>query len=208
MSPSVFFDVNCKKCPRINKFLKVNRLKFPDYYNRPVPSIGPLHADLLVVGLAPGLHGGNATGQTFFGDFSGEFLFNTLYDIGFLERKYSKSKFEDYELINCRITNVCKCVPPKNRLLSSEIKNCSSYLQAEIFPISRKVIVCLGTVSHTVVHKMLGIRGQKFMHGKIFRIYNTLIFDSYHPSKLNVNTGVLTRKMLSELFWNVKYRLS
>ena len=195
---------NCLLCPRIVDFLSNQTKKFPNYHNKPVPGIGPVPADFLIVGLAPGFHGGNATGKPFTGDHSGNLIFKILHEFKFSNIKEVKSNYQNINLTNCRITNAIKCVPPKNKPLLSEIKNCSTYLKNEIESTKPKLILCLGTIAHNAVFNVLKLNKKKFVHGKKHFFKDLCILDSYHPSRLNVNTGRINENMLNSIFKTVR----
>ena len=183
---------DCVDCERLVSTRKENSIKFPTYYNRPVLSDGYETTKFLIVGLAPGLHGANATGLPFNGDFAGRFLKQCLEKNGFRLLREGNSG-----AINYCITNAVKCFPPLNRPLQSEVNNCSRHLKREISVIQPKFILCLGVVAHNAV-----IRAceedvlVKFQHGNSFKVGQRIIFDCYHPSKRNISTKILTPAML------------
>ena len=184
-------DNDCVDCERLVSVRKENSIKFPTYYNRPVLSDGYEKTNFLIVGLAPGLHGANATGLPFDGDFAGRFLKQCLEENGFRLQRERKSG-----AINYCITNAVKCFPPLNRPLQSEINNCLKYLMKEISVIQPNFILCLGAVAHnSVVRACNEDIFVKFQHGNSFRIGQRIIFDSYHPSKRNILTKRLTPAM-------------
>ena len=186
-----FSDNDCVDCERLVSVRKENSIKFPTYYNRPVLSDGYEKTKVLIVGLAPGLHGANATGLPFDGDFAGRFLKQCLEENGFRLQSERKSG-----AINYCITNAVKCFPPLNRPLQSEINNCLRHLKKEISVIQPKFLLCLGAVAHNAV--MRACREDsftKFQHGNSFKVGQRIIFDSYHPSKRNLLTKRLTREM-------------
>ena len=184
-------DNDCVDCKRLVDVRQENSLKFPTYYNRPVFADGYEKTKLLIVGLAPGLHGANATGLPFDGDFAGRFLKQNLEANGFKLPGERNSG-----VINYCITNAVKCFPPLNRPLQSEINNCLRYLKKEISVIQPDFILCLGAVAHnSVVRACKEDIFIKFQHGNSFRIGQRIIFDSYHPSKRNISTKRLTPEM-------------
>ena len=195
---------NCQLCPRIAKFLSNQTKIFPNYHNKPVPGIGPIPADFVIVGLAPGFHGGNATGKPFTGDYSGNLIFKILHKFNFSNFEEAKSDYKNINLNNCRIINAVKCFPPRNKPLSSEIKNCSTYLRNEILLTKPKLILCLGTIAHNAVFNVLKFKKKKFAHGEKHIFKDLCILDSYHPSRLNVNTGRLNENMLISIFNTVR----
>ena len=187
----VVLDSDCVDCERLVNVRQENSIKFPTYYNRPVLADGYEKTTLLIVGLAPGLHGANATGLPFNGDFAGRFLKQNLDANGFKLPREGNSGG-----INYCITNAVKCFPPLNRPLQSEINNCLKYLTKEISVIQPNFILCLGAVAHNSAVRACkeGIF-VKFQHGNSFRIGQKIIFDSYHPSKRNILTKRLTPEM-------------
>ena len=201
----------CRLCPRLVAFRREQQANHPGYHNRPVASFGPRRAKLLVVGLAPGLHGANATGRPFTGDSSGNLLFETLHQFEFSSAGESRSANDGIELRDCRITNAVKCVPPKNRPLAAEIANCRRYLRSEIDNLAgAPVLLALGGLAHRAIVDALGLRQAeyRFAHGARFALGGgrTLI-DSYHPSRYNQNTGRLNGEMLARVFADIRTAL-
>lgn len=201
------FSINCQRCDRLACFLQETRQRHPDYYARPVPSFGPSAARLLLVGLAPGMHGANATGRPFTGDFAGILLYLTLHRFGFATRPQSIAADDDLELRDCRITNAVRCVPPQNKPSPAEIGNCNSYLAQEIggSP-APAVILALGTIAHGAVLRALACRpaGYPFAHARVHRLpAGMLMVDSYHCSRYNTQTGRLTPAMFDEVFTTI-----
>ena len=201
-------DYNCNLCERLCKFRNDNKIKFPTYYNGPVPSFGSIDAEVLVVGLAPGLNGANQTGRPFTNDYAGDVLYPILKDLGFAKGEYKKVKDDGYELINVRITNAVRCVPPQNKPTTDEEKKCREFLRNEINDMKKlKVILSLGVVSHKNVLSALNIKQStaKFSHGKVYQLENGIkLIDSYHTSRYNINTGVLTYQMFEEIIKQIK----
>lgn len=200
---------SCNLCDRLCEFRKINQAKFPSYYNGPVDPFGDINARLLIVGLAPGLHGANQTGRPFTNDYAGDILYPILKEEGFATGEYKKIKNDGYTLVNARVTNAVRCVPPENKPLTTEENNCRDYLKKEIEAMPNlRVILCLGTISHKNVLKSLGIKQSlaKFQHGVIHDLQhkNLKIVDSYHTSRYNVNTGVLTYDMFRKVINNIK----
>ncbi len=197
-------DKNCDLCPRLKNFINDNRQKFPDKYNAPVPSFGSKDARLLIVGLAPGLRGANFTGRPFTGDYAGELLYATLLKYNFAKGEYKACKDDGLELIDARITNAVKCVPPENKPTGSEINTCLQFLKTEIKTMpSLKIILSLGLVSHNAIIKTLEHKQSafKFAHGTVHNVGGGLkLIDSYHCSRYNTNTGRLTTKMFEDIF--------
>ncbi len=200
-------DINCNLCPRLKRFIDENRLKFPDKYNAPVPSFGSKNAELLIVGLAPGLKGANFTGRPFTGDYAGDLLYATLLKSGFARGEYKACKDDGLELINARITNAVKCVPPENKPIGAEINTCIQFLKTEIETMPNlKLILSLGLVSHNAVLKTLGHKQAafKFAHGAVHDMGGGLqLIDSYHCSRYNTSTGRLTTKMFEDTFQTI-----
>ncbi len=199
---------NCQLCPRLAAFRMQNREKFSDQFNAPVPSFGSIEAELLIVGLAPGLKGANFSGRPFTGDFAGELLYGTLLKYGFAEGEFKARADDGLKLVNCRITNAVRCVPPENKPLGDEINKCRPFLggQIENMP-NLKIILSLGLVSHNTVLKTCGekLSSHKFAHGAVHILNNDLtLIDSYHCSKYNTSTKRLTEEMFHEVFKNVR----
>lgn len=197
-------DRDCAFCPRLKSFIDENRCKFPKEYNAPVPSFGGRDARLLVVGLAPGLRGANFSGRPFTGDYAGELLYGTLLEFGFAKGVYKARIDDGLELIDTRITNAVRCVPPENKPTGDEINTCLQFLKQEIALMPNiKIILSLGLVSHNAVLKATDNKqGQfKFTHGAAHDIgKGRMLIDSYHCSRYNTNTGRLTTKMFEDVF--------
>lgn len=192
------FDPGCRRCPRLAGFLDEVRSKHPDYHARPVPPFGDPGARLLIVGLAPGMHGANRTGRPFTGDFAGILLYDTLHRLGLGSRPVAESPDDGLRLTGCRITNAVKCLPPANKPTGPEIRNCNAYLQAELRGFDHGAVLALGRIAHDAV---LRARGQKlsawpFGHGSVHRLPEGLVLvDSYHCSRYNTQTRRLTGDM-------------
>ena len=202
-------DKSCVKCQRLLDFRAENIKKFPSYYNGPVPSFGPLEAEILIVGLAPGLNGANQTGRPFTNDYAGDVLYPILKKHGLARGEYGKRKDDGFELTNVRITNSVRCVPPQNKVTGEEVKNCGAYLIDEIAAMTRlKVILTLGSVAHNAVLGVLGYRKLqfKFVHGAMHELgrHGLILANSYHTSRYNINTGVLTYEMFDDVVSSVK----
>lgn len=196
-------DRDCPYCPRLVAFRQENRQKFPDKHNAPVPSFGNLKAALLIVGLAPGLKGANFTGRPFTADYAGDLLYPTLLKFGFAKGTYDERADDGLELINTRITNAVRCVPPENKPTPAEMKTCLNFLKAETAAMKNvKVIVCLGGISHNSVLKNFGKRvaGYKFAHGAQHDLDGITMIDSYHCSRYNTSTKRLTTPMFEDIF--------
>ena len=200
-------EKNCDLCPRLHDFIQDNRLKFPDKFNAPVPSFGGLDSELLIVGLAPGLKGANFSGRPFTGDYAGDLLYPTLIKFGFATGEFKARADDGLELVNARITNAVRCVPPENKPTGAEINTCRPFLIDEIDAMKNlKAILCLGLISHNSVLKTLGakISAHKFAHGAVHDIGDVKVIDSYHCSRYNTNTGRLTTEMFEDVFQRIK----
>ena len=208
------FSINCHKCQRLVNFLNEVKVNYPNYHARPVPDFGDISPKLLIIGLAPGMHGANRTGRPFTGDFAGVLLYQTLFKYGFSNHEESISMNDGLELIGCRITNAVKCLPPGNKPESNEIKNCNGYLSGEIasFLAGKGVaLLALGTVAHRAVLMALGLRlkDYPFGHGLIHQLPNNLtLYDSYHCSRYNTQTKRLTTDMFEQVFKIISTNLS
>ena len=205
------FDRDCRSCERLAAFLDAVKDKYPDYYCRPVPPFGAADARLLVVGLAPGMHGANATGRPFTGDHAGILLYETLHKHGFSTRSESLSDDDGLELIDCRITNAVKCLPPDNKPVGVEINTCNPYLEAELKTLARgSVVLALGGIAHRAVIKAVGGRqaSYKFAHAATHALDDFTLLDSYHCSRYNTNTGRLTAEMFDAVFAKAKSLLA
>lgn len=198
---------DCPLCPRLVAFRKANRKAEPGWFNGPVPSFGPADAELLIVGLAPGLRGANRTGRPFTGDYAGDLLYATLKEFDFARGEYQARPDDGLRLVNARITNAVRCVPPENKPTPAEINNCRRFLIGEIGQTKHtRAIVALGKIAHDSVIRALNgkLAHYKFAHGAKHEIANYALFDSYHCSRYNTNTGVLTPKMFRAVFASVK----
>ncbi len=202
-------EKNCPRCPRLVEFRKNNQIKFPTYYNGPVPPFGDIDAPFLIVGLAPGLNGANQTGRPFTNDYAGDVLYPVLKKFGFARGEYKKCINDGFELINARITNSVRCVPPENKPTGEEIRTCGYFLTEEITNMKKlKLILVLGGIAHNAVLSVLGYKKSafKFKHGAIHKLdrHNILLVDSYHTSRYNINTGVLTYEMFENIITRIK----
>ncbi|TAL03885.1 MAG: uracil-DNA glycosylase [Rhodospirillaceae bacterium] len=190
---------DCGLCPRLVAFRRDNRKAHADWFNGAVPAFGPATARVLVVGLAPGLQGANRTGRPFTGDYAGVLLYPTLLKFGLAKGTYGADPGDGLTLVDCRITNAVRCVPPANKPTPAEQNTCRSFLVAEMAALPKlKAILALGRIAHDAVVTTLGLRKSAvpFGHGKIHKISDKLILaDSYHCSRYNVNTGRLTTEM-------------
>jgi len=203
---------DCPACPRLVAFRTENRRRFPDFHNAPVPAFGGLDARLLIVGLAPGLRGANRTGRPFTGDYAGDLLYRTLQERGFAEGTYERRADDELHLVDCRITNAVRCVPPENKPTTEEIRTCRTFLAAEIAAMSRlEAVLALGAVAHAAVLGALDLRrnGYPFAHGATHSLPNGVtLTDSYHCSRYNTNTGRLTEEMFQTVFAELRARLA
>ena len=205
-------DKNCSLCPRLLAFRAQNINKFPNYYNGPVEPFGSLDAKILIVGMAPGLNGANQTNRPFTGDYAGDVLYPALQKFGLAKGCYQRHKDDGFELIDTRVTNAVRCVPPQNKINTDEAKNCSQFLLKEILSMPNlKIILSLGAVSHQAVLRTLNYKlsAFKFAHGAVHKLneHNLLLLDSYHTSRYNINTGVLTVPMFEKIIADVKHLL-
>jgi uracil-DNA glycosylase family 4 len=202
---------DCPRCPRLVDFRRRNRDAFPAFHNAPVPSFGPVGSRLLVVGLAPGLKGANQTGRPFTGDWAGDLLYATLRTFGFAEGRYAARPDDGLSLIDCRITNAVRCVPPENKPIGAEIAACRPFLAGELDALpDGAAILALGQVAHKAVLAALGQRQAAFPFGHGARhplADDRTLFDSYHCSRYNTNTGRLTEPMFHSVFKAIRRNL-
>ena len=202
---------NCALCPRLADFRAANRQKYPAWHNAPVPAFGGLDARLLVVGLAPGLKGANRTGRPFTGDYAGDLLYATLKNFGFARGDYEARPDDTLHLVDARVTNAVRCLPPENKPVGAEAKACRNYLTREIDAMANlRVIVALGTIAHANILAALGLRkaAYPFGHGALHELPGGLILaDSYHCSRYNTNTGRLTTQMFLSVFGAIRDRI-
>jgi uracil-DNA glycosylase family 4 len=202
---------DCPLCPRLVEYRLEVRERDPDGYNGPVPSFGTSDAALLIVGLAPGVQGANRTGRPFTGDYAGDLLYETLLDFGFASGTYEARPDDGLVLQDCRITNAVRCVPPQNKPLPVEITTCRPFLIATMDTMPRlRAIVLLGRVAHDTMLRTLGLRAvtAPFAHGAVHDAGRFKLYDSYHCSRYNTNTRVLTPEMFRAVFARVKADLS
>ncbi len=200
-------DRDCPLCPRLADFRSENRSRKPDWFNAPVPAFGPSDAPLLIVGLAPGLQGANRTGRPFTGDYAGDLLYPTLLEYGFARGDYRASVDDGLELVDCRIGNAVHCVPPQNKPTPAEINTCRQFLIALLGNMPQlRAIVALGRIAHDSTVKALGLRAVQapFGHGAVHQAGERRLYDSYHCSRYNTNTGVLTPEMFRAVFARVR----
>ena len=204
---------NCKKCKRLAGFLKEVKTKYPDYFCQPVPDFGDPNARLIVLGLAPGLHGANATGRPFTGDHAGLLLYQTLHKFGFASAPKSIDIDDGLALINCRITNAVKCLPPQNKPTTEEAKTCTEqYLKHDLQALPKgAIILALGSIAHNAVLRAFSMKlsAFKFVHNVLHDLGNGyLLLDSYHCSRYNTQTKRLTESMFHDVFERAKELLA
>jgi uracil-DNA glycosylase family 4 len=194
-------DADCTLCPRLAAFRAANREAYPDWHNAPVPSVGSLDAALLIVGMAPGLRGANRTGRPFTGDHAGVLLYETLIEQGFATGPYEADPNDALRLIDCRVANAVRCVPPANLPTPAEARTCNTFLAAEIAAMPRlRAILALGTLAHAAVLRARGLRlsAHTFAHGAVHALPGGLMLaDSYHVSRYNTSTRRLTAEMFA-----------
>jgi uracil-DNA glycosylase family 4 len=201
---------NCPRCPRLVAFRETWRENEPDWFNAPVPSFGPANARLLIVGLAPGLRGANRTGRPFTGDYAGDLLYATLKEFGFAKGEYAARPDDGLTLIDCRITNAVRCVPPENKPMPKEIATCRDFLSATLTAMTKvRAIVVLGRIAHeTVITAQNAQRSaHPFSHGCAYPMGSATLFASYHCSRYNTSTRVLTPQMFRDVFARVRAHL-
>jgi len=205
---------NCRLCPRLLKFRQNNAKLYPDWHNAPVPSFGPVSARFLIVGLAPGLKGANRTGRSFTGDQSGQLLFATLEKFGFTQGVFQNEADDGLVMINTMITNAVRCVPPENKPLGAEANACRSFLTERIKAMPQlEAILALGTIAHSNTLRALDlpVKSVKFRHGQETTINSNSgsfkLFNSYHCSRYNTNTGRLTEAMFEAVFAQIRNHL-
>lgn len=198
------FDPGCTACPRLARHLARVRQDHPDYHARPVAPFGDTRARLLIVGLAPGMHGANASGRPFTGDYAGILLYETLHKFGFASRPVSVSAADGLRLKNCRITNAVKCLPPENKPLPAEVAACNGFLQSELAGLrAGSVVLALGSIAHRAVLRALGLKqsAHGFAHGAQHALPGDMqLLDSYHCSRYNTQTRRLTTPMFEQVF--------
>lgn len=208
------FDVDCKACPRLAEHLRIQRVAFPAYHNRPVAPFGSRVASLLIVGLAPGTHGANRTGRPFTGDYAGVLLYESLYRYGFANQSTGVAPDDGLKLIDCRITNAVKCLPPENKPETVEIRTCNHFLGSEIAKYRPRAVLTLGLIAHHATLAALGAKRQSmpFKHGamhvlpKLSSVIDNppAIFNSYHCSRYNTQTKRLTTQMFLDVVERIR----
>ncbi|WP_027553128.1 uracil-DNA glycosylase [Bradyrhizobium sp. Cp5.3] len=206
-APTVVPDRDCPLCPRLVAFREANRTREPSWHNAPVAPFGDTRARLLIVGLAPGMQGANRTGRPFTGDYAGDLLYATLIEYGFARGTYQARPDDGLKLVGCRIANAVHCVPPQNKPLPAEINTCRRFLAANLAAMPNlRAIVALGRIAHDTVLKPLQLKGSQapFGHGAVHQAGAIRLYDSYHCSRYNTNTGVLTPDMFRKVFARLK----
>lgn len=208
--------LDCPLCPRLAEFRHANKVAHPQFFNAPVPAFGKLDARVLIVGLAPGLKGANATGRPFTGDYAGDVLFDILKNQGFATGTYAKTPDDGMELVDCRITNAVRCVPPQNKPDTGEIRTCNPFLLAEMMAMPNlQVIFSLGSISHQAVLRACGhkLSHAKFGHGAMHEITTGFsekplwLVDTYHSSRYNINTNRVTAQMIEDVLASIRAKL-
>ena len=206
------FNLDCRDCPRLARFLAQVRKDHPAYHARPVPVFGDPAAELLIVGLAPGMHGANRTGRPFTGDHAGILLYRTLHAFGFASQPMSERADDALVLKNCRISNAVKCLPPQNKPLPEEIRCCNRYLAAELRQAPPRVILALGSVAHQAVLMACGLKRSScsFNHHAVHELppapgarAGIRLYDSFHCSRYNTQTNRLTEVMFQAVFRDI-----
>jgi len=209
---SAVYDAACRRCPRLAEFLDSIKAEYPSYFCRPVPPFGPMSAALTIVGLAPGLHGANATGRPFTGDYAGILLFATFHAYGLASAPVTTGPDDGLELIDCRITNAVKCLPPDNKPMPAEIRECNAYLRADLEMVpDGGAMLALGRIAHDAALRAMSLRAADFpfAHGARHELSRAVVlFDSYHCSRYNTNTGRLTPAMFNSVFQAIRLHLA
>ena len=200
--------LNCRKCKRLADFIDSHRAKKPEWHNNPVPSFGPITAPILILGLAPGLRGANATGRPFTGDFAGQVLYDALLKTGFAAGAYQATAHDGIRLKNVRIANAVRCVPPQNKPNAAEIATCRPYLSEELAQMKNlRVILALGRIAHDTIlrHFELRFKDFPFRHNHLQNLPNgQKVLSSYHCSRYNVQTNRLSLEMFDEVFTHLR----
>ena len=210
--PANTFDPNCRDCPRLAAFLDSVKEQNPDYHCKPVPPFGDSQARFLIIGLAPGMHGANRTGRPFTGDHAGLLLYATLHAFGFSNQAEATAVDDGLELIDCRITNAVKCLPPDNKPIGAEISTCNAYLATELRLLPKdSVMLALGGIAHRAIIRALSLRqtDYPFGHAAEHEVGSGLmLLDSYHCSRYNTSTRRLTDEMFRSVFTRAKELLA
>jgi uracil-DNA glycosylase len=198
------YDASCRRCTRLSRFLARVRAEHPGYHCAPVPPFGDAAARLVIVGLAPGMHGANATGRPFTGDYAGILLYDTLHAYGYASSPLSRSADDPLTLSGCRITNAVKCLPPENKPTPGEVRACNDFLAADLAALpAGGAILALGRIAHDATLAAVGARrsAHPFAHAARHELPSGVtMFDSYHCSRYNTNTGRLTAPMFRAVF--------
>jgi uracil-DNA glycosylase len=198
---------DCARCPRLVTYRQALVPMHPDWHNAPVASFGPETARVLILGLAPGVSGANRTGRPFTGDHAGGLLYATLATFGFANDRFAADPGDGLVLFDCMVSNAVRCVPPQNRPTPAEIATCRSYLAERLRALPRlRAIVCLGRIAHETLLRTLGARlaAHPFAHGARHDVGGLAVFDSYHCSRYNTNTGRLTAAMFEAVFADLR----
>jgi uracil-DNA glycosylase family 4 len=205
------FDLECTLCPRLATHLKQVKKDYPEYHAKPVAPFGANNPRLLIIGLAPGMHGANATGRPFTGDYAGILLYETLYKFGFSNKPVSVALNDGLKLKQCQITNAVKCLPPENKPTGTEINTCNSFLVKELANLKKNTcVLVLGGIAHKAALKAmdLKIKNYRFAHGASYKLPNDLyLFTSYHCSRYNTQTRRLTEKMFHDVFRSIRNQI-
>jgi len=198
------YDATCRRCPRLSAFLTEVKVRHPEYWCKPVAPFGPATARLVIVGLAPGMHGANASGRPFTGDYAGILLYETLHAYGFATQPVATACNDGLALIDCRITNAVKCLPPGNKPAPLEVRTCNGYLAADLATVPQGgAILALGRIAHEATLRALSMKSSTFpfAHGAQHLLEGErLLVDSYHCSRYNTNTRRLTPAMFRAAF--------
>ena len=203
---------DCPLCPRLVEYRRANQQNHPDWFNGPVPSLGDLEAPILIVGMAPGVKGANRTGRPFTGDHAGMLLYETLVRFGLATGTYDARPDDGMQLTGCRVVNAVRCVPPANLPQPVEVRTCNQFLTAELLGLPRlRAVLALGVLAHAAVLRACGIPAARvrFRHGEITELPDGLLLaDSYHVSRYNTNTGLLTREMFEQVIFTLIERIA
>ena len=213
-----FEPADCRQCERLATFLDTVKTRYPDYHAGPVSAFGDTRPQLLIVGLAPGMHGANRTGRPFTGDYAGILLYQTLHKFGLASHSESISQQDDLRLVNCRITNAVKCLPPQNKPNPDEIRQCGHYLKMELEAFRNqggRIVLALGAIAHRSVLQCFDLRQKDYLfsHGAAHSLPCTIagalkLYDSYHCSRYNTQTKRLTAEMFEQVFDRISADLS
>ncbi|MCC0012988.1 MAG: uracil-DNA glycosylase [Rhodobiaceae bacterium] len=202
---------DCAICPRLAEFRFENEQEYPDFFNAPVPSFGAASAKLLIVGLAPGLKGANRTGRPFTGDYAGDLLYETLLNTGFATGTYDKRPDDGLRLVDCRIANAVRCVPPQNKPTPQEAANCRPFLAATFAEMKRlTAVLALGRIAHEAVLRTCDVplKSAPFAHGAHHKIGHITLFDSFHCSRYNTQTRRLTPEMFDSVLTSIRAHIN